>query len=55
MNLLKFLNLGNPPSRTVAQDLLSQQQKLVSENTCSSKAPPARMVDNLTAICEPIV
>jgi hypothetical protein len=56
LNNMNFFNLPNPASRVMA--LGSTQQTLTemsTRNLSGGKGWAARMTDNLTAVCEPIV
>jgi hypothetical protein len=53
MRPLDFLSLPNPFSRDIALEFT--QPLTVPENVSGGKALPARMSDNLTSICEPII
>jgi hypothetical protein len=53
--LLDFFNLPNSSSRTVAPVSTQSLAEMSTRNLARGKERPARMADNLTAICEPIV
>jgi hypothetical protein len=55
MRSLKFFNLPNPCSRTMALGSTQPLTDMSMRNLPGAKWWPARKADNLTAICEPIV
>jgi hypothetical protein len=50
-----FLNLPNPSSRTMVLGLTQPLTEMSTRNLLGGKGRPARKADNLVAICEPIV
>jgi hypothetical protein len=50
-----FFNWPNPSSRTMALGSTQPLTEMSTRNLPRGKGRPARKVDNLTAICEPIV
>jgi hypothetical protein len=50
-----FSNLPNPSSRTMALGSTQPLTEMSTRNLPGGKERPAHKVDNLTAICEPIV
>jgi hypothetical protein len=50
-----FFNLPNPSSRIMALGSTKPLTEMSIRNLPGGKGRPARMADNLTAICEPIV
>jgi hypothetical protein len=50
-----FFNLPNPSSRTMALGSIQPLTEMSTRNFHGGKGPPARRVDNFTAICEPII
>jgi hypothetical protein len=55
MMSLDFFNWPNPSSRKMALGLTYPLTEMSTRNPPGSKGRPARKVDNLTAICDPIV
>jgi hypothetical protein len=53
--VIGFFNLPNPSSRTMALGSTQPLTEMSTRNLPGGKKRPARKVDNLTAICEPIV
>jgi hypothetical protein len=51
---IEFFNSLNPSSRTMALGSTQLLQEMSIRNLSGVKNGPARMADNLTAICEPI-
>jgi hypothetical protein len=54
-SLIFFFNLLNPFSRNMAMGLTQPLPEMSTKNLPGGKGRPARMADNLTAICEPII
>jgi hypothetical protein len=52
MRPLKFFNLPNPSSRTIALGSTYLLTEVSARNLSGGKARPERKADNLTAICE---
>jgi hypothetical protein len=52
---VNVFNLPNPSSRTMALGSTQPLTEMSTRNFPGGKKRPARRVDNLTAICEPIV
>jgi hypothetical protein len=50
-----FFKWPNPSSRTMALGSTQPLTEMSTRNLPGGKGRPARKVDNLTAICEPIV
>jgi hypothetical protein len=50
-----FFNLPNSSSRTVALGSTQPVTEMSSRNLPGGKGRPAHKVENLTAICEPII
>jgi hypothetical protein len=50
-----FFNLPNPSSRNMALGSTQSVTEMSTRNLPRGKGRPARMTDNLTAICEPTV
>jgi hypothetical protein len=55
MRLLKFFNLPNPSSSTMALGLTQPLTEMGTRNILGGIGWPARRADTLTAIYEPIV
>jgi hypothetical protein len=55
LRLLDFFNLPNPSSRTMSLGSTQPVIEMSARNLPGGKGRPARKVDNLTVICEPIV
>jgi hypothetical protein len=55
MRSLDFFTLPNPTSRSMALGLTQPLTEMSTRNFPGGNGQPARRVDNLTAICEPIV
>jgi hypothetical protein len=53
--VIGFLNLPNPSSRTMALGSTQPLTEMSTRNLPGGKKRPAHEADNLTAICEPIV
>jgi hypothetical protein len=53
--VIGFLNLPNPSSRTMALGSTHPLREMVTRNFPEGKGRPACKAGNLTAICEPIV
>jgi hypothetical protein len=55
MRSLDIFNLPNSSSRTMALGSAQPLTEMSTRNLPGGKGRPARKVNNLTAICEPIV
>jgi hypothetical protein len=55
MGLSDFSNLPNPSNRTMTLGSTEFLTEMSTWNLPGGEGPPALMVDNLTAICEPTV
>jgi hypothetical protein len=55
MKSLDFFNSSSASSRTMALGSTQPLTEISTGNLPGGKGRPARMSDNLTAICEPIV
>jgi hypothetical protein len=53
--VIAFLNLPNPSSRTMALGLTQPLTEMSTKNLPEGKGLPARKADNLISICESIV
>jgi hypothetical protein len=53
--VIGFFDLPNPSSRTLALEFTQPLTEMSTRNLAGGKRRPANKVDNLTAICEPIV
>jgi hypothetical protein len=54
-DVIGFFNWPNPSSHTVALGSTQPLTEMSTRNLPGGKGRPARMTDNLTAVCEPIV
>jgi hypothetical protein len=55
MRWIFFFNLPNSSSGTMALVLTQPLIEMSTRNLSGGKGRPARMADNLTAVCEPTV